>query len=164
MRDTGGELPERGELLCLNEAILRGAQVLQRFRQFARAGLNAFKQPHVLDRNRRLVRERRDQLDLFVGEWTHSDVSNAKDANREFPSRNIGTVRTVRKSPSLLRLDQSVFRISLHVGNVNDRPFKQRPPVSVPRFGMIGISLRYFMNSWSSRKLLRVGKRHPARG
>ena len=42
VRDTGGELTERGELLCLDEAVLRGAQILQRRGQFARAGLHAF--------------------------------------------------------------------------------------------------------------------------
>src|SRR5262245_4051106 len=30
-----GKLTERGELLCLHEAVLRCAQILQRFRQFA---------------------------------------------------------------------------------------------------------------------------------
>ena len=40
VRDTGGQLAERGELLRLDEAVLGSAQVLQRFRQFARAGLN----------------------------------------------------------------------------------------------------------------------------
>ena len=44
MRDTGSELPERGELLCLDQAVLRGAQFLQRLRQFARARLNAVEQ------------------------------------------------------------------------------------------------------------------------
>ena len=71
MRDAGGELTERGELLRLDEAVLRGAEVLQRLRQFARTGLNAFEQAHVLDCNRGLVSERRCQLNLFIGEWAH---------------------------------------------------------------------------------------------
>ena len=32
VRDAGGELTKRGEFLRLDQAILRGAQVLQRFR------------------------------------------------------------------------------------------------------------------------------------
>ena len=55
VRDAGGQLPERGELLRLHQAVLRGAQLLQRLRQFARAGLDVFKQPHILDRDRGLV-------------------------------------------------------------------------------------------------------------
>ena len=55
VRDAGGELTERGELLCLHQAVLRGAQILQRLRQFARAGLHAFKQAHILDCDRGLV-------------------------------------------------------------------------------------------------------------
>ena len=35
MRDTGGELAERGKFLRLDKPVLRGAQVVQRFCQFA---------------------------------------------------------------------------------------------------------------------------------
>src|SRR5262245_43148596 len=41
VRNASGELAERGELLGLNQTILCGAQVRQRFRQFARTGLDA---------------------------------------------------------------------------------------------------------------------------
>ena len=61
VRDAGGELAERGELLRLHQAVLRGAEVLQRLRQFARAGFYAFKQANILDCNRGLVSERRCQ-------------------------------------------------------------------------------------------------------
>ena len=44
VRDAGGELTERGELFGLHQAVLCGAQVLQRFRQFAGAGLHIFEQ------------------------------------------------------------------------------------------------------------------------
>src|SRR5215475_777966 len=46
--DTGGQLTKRGKLLCLDEAILCGPQVLQRGGQFACARLHAFKQTDVL--------------------------------------------------------------------------------------------------------------------
>ena len=71
MGDAGGELTEGSELLCLDQAVLCGAQVFQRLRQFARAGFHAFEQPHILDRDRCLVSKCRDQLDLFVGERPH---------------------------------------------------------------------------------------------
>ena len=43
VRDASGELTKRGQLLCLHQAVLRGSQILQRFRQFARAGFHPFK-------------------------------------------------------------------------------------------------------------------------
>ena len=39
-------------------------------REVAGLRLNLVKQPYVLDGNRRLVGECRDQFDLLVGEWT----------------------------------------------------------------------------------------------
>ena len=59
VRDAGGELTKRGELLRLHQAVLRGAQVLQRCGQFARAGFHAFEQAHILDCNCGLVSESR---------------------------------------------------------------------------------------------------------
>src|SRR5450755_3707969 len=53
----GCQLAERGELLGLHQAILRGPQVLQRLRQFTRAGLNTLEQPHILYRDDRLIGE-----------------------------------------------------------------------------------------------------------
>jgi hypothetical protein len=43
------------KLLRLGEAMSRGPQVLQRLRQFARAGLHALEQARILDRHHRLV-------------------------------------------------------------------------------------------------------------
>ena len=43
------------KLLRLGEAIPRGPQVLQRLRQFARAGFRAVEQARILDRHHRLV-------------------------------------------------------------------------------------------------------------
>jgi len=54
----------------------RGRRLLfQRFRELARALLLGLEQPHVLDRNQRLVGEGGDQLDLFVGERLHDGAS-----------------------------------------------------------------------------------------
>ena len=57
MRDASGQLTKRGQLLRLHQTILRGAQILQRGGQLARARLDAFKQAYILDRDRRLVGE-----------------------------------------------------------------------------------------------------------
>ena len=59
---------------------LRGrGLLLQRLGQFARARLHLIEQPHVLDRDHRLVGERLDQLDLLVRERTHC---GAREHNR----------------------------------------------------------------------------------
>ena len=68
VRDAGGELAERGELLGLDQAILRGAQILERVRQLSGALLHLLEQPHVLDRDRGLVGKGRDKFDLLLGE------------------------------------------------------------------------------------------------
>ena len=123
MRDAGGQLTKRGELLGLHQAVLRGAQVLQRLRQFARAGLDALEQPHVLDRDRRLVGERRDQLDLLVGERPHLRTGQDQDADRDALAqhRNAENRAVIAQ---FLRLAQGVFRISLYVGDMNYSAFK----------------------------------------
>ena len=63
MRDTGGQLTERGELLRLDQAVLRGPQILQRFRQFAGTSFHVFEQARVLDRHHRLVGKGLQQID-----------------------------------------------------------------------------------------------------
>ena len=44
MSDARGKLAQRGELLRLNQPVLRGTQVFQRCRQFPRAGFNTLEQ------------------------------------------------------------------------------------------------------------------------
>ena len=67
VRNAGGELAERGELLRLHQAVLRGAQLLQRLCQFARTGFHAFKQPRILDRQHGLRGEGLQQFDRALG-------------------------------------------------------------------------------------------------
>ena len=45
--------------------------LLQRLGQLAGARLHLVEQPHVLDRDHRLVGESGDQLDLLIGERAH---------------------------------------------------------------------------------------------
>ena len=71
MSDACGELAERGEFLGLDQAVLRGAQFVERQREFAGARLHLVEQPDILDRDRRLVGECRNELDLLVGERPH---------------------------------------------------------------------------------------------
>ena len=64
MGDAGGELAERGELLRLDQAVLRLAQVVERGGELLRARLHLVEQAHVLDRDDRLIGEGLDDLDL----------------------------------------------------------------------------------------------------
>ena len=66
--DARGELAERGELLGLNQPILRLAQIVERGGELARARLHLVEQPHVLDRDDGLVGEGLDDLNLAIGE------------------------------------------------------------------------------------------------
>ena len=54
-----------------SENVGGGGLLLERFAELAGAGLDLVEQPHVLDRDHRLVREGRDKVDLFVGERLH---------------------------------------------------------------------------------------------
>jgi hypothetical protein len=58
VRDAGGELAERGELLGLHQAVLRGAQVVERLRQLPRCAPAPRRTGGVLDGDHGLVGER----------------------------------------------------------------------------------------------------------
>jgi hypothetical protein len=55
--------------------------LLQCLRQFARARLHLVKQPHVLDRDHRLVGEGGGELDLLGGERPNSAALQDHDAD-----------------------------------------------------------------------------------
>src|SRR4051794_8462744 len=59
-----GELPERRQFLSLNEAILRGAQVVERLRQLSSPVLNLLEQIDIRYGNYRLVGKYLDRLNL----------------------------------------------------------------------------------------------------
>src|SRR5262249_35191075 len=68
-RDHGQDIADRGLLL-------------QRLRELARARLHLVEQPHVLDRNHRLVGEGRCQFDLFVGKRPYFAAINSNHADQ----------------------------------------------------------------------------------
>ena len=127
MRDASGELTKRGKLLRLDQAVLRGAQVLQRCGKLTRAGLHAFEQTNILDRNRRLVGKGRDQLDLLVSERPHFRAHQSQDADRDTLAQHWNSKDCAEIAQSL-RLGSSIFRISLYVGDMNYPAFEQRAP------------------------------------
>src|SRR5206468_4597277 len=80
--DAGGELAEGSELFGLDQAILRGAQVIEGLRQFLRAHAQLIKQSGVLDGDHRLIGEIRDKLNLLFAEWAHFLAVDDNDANQ----------------------------------------------------------------------------------
>ena len=81
--------------------------------------LDLVEQPHVLDRDHRLVGEGGDQLDLLVGEWPHRGSRQASSRRSAF--LRAGAARRARcESRQSSGFAQGVFRIGQNVGNVND--------------------------------------------
>ena len=120
--------PSEASFSRLDQAVLRGAQVLERLRP-VRACV-----PRTLS-NRRT-------FSIAITAWSAKVVTssiclsvNGRTSVRVSartpigtPSRSIGTPRTVRKSPESLRLGEGVVGIGLDVGNVNDPALQQRAP------------------------------------
>src|SRR5215203_3163044 len=83
MRDAGGQLAERGELLSLDQPLLRGSELLERFRQFPGAGFDVLEQARVLDREHRLRGESLQEVDRRFREHSRlfaADYERADDA------------------------------------------------------------------------------------
>ena len=109
--------------------------LLQRLGQFARAGPHLIEQPHVLDRDHRLVGERLDQLDLLIRERTDLQrvsttaptitpfAHTGQRARCEYPPS--ASVRTAWNSPELPRCPE--------YGSV--RGFKYGPSEAAVLFG-----------------------------
>ena len=116
--DPGGQLAERGELLGLDQPVLRRPQFLQRFCQFARAGFHAVEQAHVLNRDGGLVGEGRCGFNLLVRErpdiWTRQDEDTDRFALAQHGNGEDGAIIT----QFLCR--ERVVRVGFDVGNMND--------------------------------------------
>src|SRR6516162_7292705 len=98
--------------------------LLERLGELARARLHLVEQPHVLDRDHRLVGERLQQLHLFVRKWPHRAARQ-----REYPDRCLFTQQGRADHGAIaaefLCQAQLVFRIGLRIKNLNSRTLKQ---------------------------------------
>ena len=95
VRDAGGELTERGELLRLNQAVLCGTQFLQRLRQFARARFNAFEQAGVFNRECRLE-PRTSEADQRCVSGIRRAACAGRRVRQRF-GRHVATARSTRR-------------------------------------------------------------------
>ena len=106
-----------------------GGLLLQRLAELTGACLHLIEQPHVLDRDHRLVGEGLDQLDLLVRERTHC---GAREHNRTdhtaFPHERDSEHSAIATNlpPVLHRIGTS--RNCLDVRNMDGCGFKYRPP------------------------------------
>jgi hypothetical protein len=80
--------------------------------------LHLLEQPHVLDRDHRLIGECRNQLDLLVGEGLYRAAHQQQYANRHSFSQERDAEHGAIAGSSL-GFQVSVFRISQYIGNVN---------------------------------------------
>src|SRR5579883_1973800 len=75
MSDACGELAERSKLFGLDQAVLRGAKVVQGTLELARLGLYFLEQADIAERDHRLIGEGLEQRDLLVAERIDLDTA-----------------------------------------------------------------------------------------
>ena len=85
----------------------------------SRARLHLVEQPHVLDRDHRLVGEGREQLDLLVGERLNLGAGQMTITPIGVPSRKQRHADDRAKAAEFLRIEPDVFRVGQDVGDVN---------------------------------------------
>ena len=100
--------------------------MLARLRKLPALVLDFVEQPHVLDRDHRLVGEGLDQLDLLIGERPHFRTRQYDHANRNiFAQQRHAKYRA--KSAEFGPLPVAIFGIGQNVLDLNDLTFDHRP-------------------------------------
>jgi len=82
MGDASGELAERGQLLGLHQAILRGAEFVDQGGELIRSRLHLVEQPHIFNRDHGLVGEAGDKFNLAICEGNWLAARQRKCADR----------------------------------------------------------------------------------
>ena len=103
--------------------------MLQRLAQFCIALLNLLEQPHVLDRDDRLIGEGFEKLDLRRGEGTHLGATRAQRSN-EFPLLTKRNDQEGARVAAGTYIREIVLRAG--VGNV-ERAMLAQPAIAVAR-------------------------------
>ena len=107
----------------------RALRLFHGARQDVRPLLQLLKQAHVLDGDHRLVGERRDQLDLLVGEGLDFGPPDHDDANESALPEHGNSQDRAETSPCLdFRVFQFVFRVSHDVWDLHRPSLKGDPP------------------------------------
>src|SRR5262249_51471016 len=101
--------------------------LLQRFTQLARACLHLIEQPHVLNRDYRLIGEGGHQLDLLVVEWLNFGLQNGDDTAKN----SFAEHRNCQYGAVTLLFDQLgkfIVRLLQHVPDMNRTSLKRSFP------------------------------------
>ncbi len=99
--------------------------VLARLRELPALVLDLVEQPHVLDRDHRLVGEGGDQLDLLVGKRPDDAAYECEDSDRGAFAQQRHAEHGV-EAAELARFDQTVVRVGLRIEDMDRRLFLQR--------------------------------------
>ena len=127
MGDARGELAKGGELLRLDQPVLRLAQVVERCGELARARLDFAEEPSVFDRDERLVGEGAHHLDLALGKRRGLGPGKSKDA-LDLTVAQKGHAEGGAVIADARRLAEVVVRIGEHV-RADGRPRRSASPV-----------------------------------
>ena len=100
--------------------------------------LNFVEQPHVLDRDHRLIGENGDQLDLPLGEWAHGAPRQREHADWRSFTHERHAEHGVHP-PELLRFGKLIVRVRLDVENMHGGAFEQRPADRAPAARLEGM-------------------------
>ena len=113
VRDAGGELAERGEFLGLHQAVLRGAQFVERCDSSLVRACTSSNSRDILDRDHRLVGEGLQQLDVMVGERAGLDRASLRSPRSTF--RHASEARTACCGSRAARAMSRIAAISASV-------------------------------------------------
>src|SRR5262245_53570087 len=98
--------------------------VLARFLELAALVLDFVEQPHVLDRDRRLVGKSRYQLDLLFGEWPHLGARQCQHTDEHAFTQHRNAERGANAA-ELLGFRESKFWIGPDIYDMNTAAFEQ---------------------------------------
>ena len=139
MGDARGELAKRGELLRLDQPVLRLAQVVERGGELARARLDLAEEPSVFDRDERLVGEGATISIWRAENGEGSGAGKSKDA-LDLTVAQKGHAEGGAVIADARRLAEVVVRIGEYVREWTASPLSITRPVNVSRPARIGCS------------------------
>ena len=144
--NTGSSSPGELEMTCSTSEV--AVCCSSDSRKLARARLHLVEQPHVLDRDHRLVGEGRDQLDLLVGERPHLGARQHDHADRNAlaQERHAKDGAVAAKSLSFLRY-YGFWDQPGHPRCELTLPSSTVRPTTDPGLGMSGCSRLYLSYS-----------------
>src|SRR5262249_62096450 len=101
-----------------------GGLIFERFLDLARASFHLVEQPHIFDRNYRLIGEGGGEFNLLVRKWANLMARQYDHANRAAFAQE-GNAENASIAAQFLRVAISEVRVRENVGTVDDVALKQ---------------------------------------